>query len=324
MHSRRVAMWLVLSLAAACGCQTVPHTDLTFQRGVQLLAAGSPKTAIPLLTQVVASVPDGPEPHAMLALAYALDLQSERAIFEAAQARRSRQEPPGWERMAVGIAELSRGRQAESIHHFEHLVSRLPSESPMSLAARQWMTMALLLEGDYNRAIELLDELAAATPARTTALLWAVLVHCRQGQVPQAAETLTWVAKEIALPRPAPLKVGPDADDHALYEAAVLALAEGNLAAAEEFLVLIQQRSPKACDAPTWLALIAAARGDWTLARSRLRDACNTGALKSQGVAHQLHGVICAMEGMPENVVSSMVSGQRLLGRRSSPASCAR
>jgi len=78
-----LALILAAGLCVLGGCQqAIPPSDLTLSRGSQLLAAGSPKSAIPLLSQTVISTPDGPEPMAMLSLAYALDLQPERAIAE--------------------------------------------------------------------------------------------------------------------------------------------------------------------------------------------------------------------------------------------------
>ncbi len=310
-------------LILASGCRIAPEaatqTDLTFQRGAQLLATGSPKTAIPLLTQVVASVPDGPEPHAMLSLAYALDLQSERAIAQAAQVKRKPGEPPGWERMAVGIAELARGRPGEAVRQFDDVKAQVAPEGPMSIAISQWLILALLLQEDHQRALELLDELALS-PAGTTALLWRVLVYSRQGETEKAVQALTAVAGDVAVPRPAPVNMGQKATDHMLYDAAISALRDGNLDEAEEIFADLQQRHPRAFDAPAWLALIAAAGGDWPTARSRLDEAQMLGSMQSRGIAHQLHGVVCAMERMPEQVVRAMVVGQRLLGRGSSPA----
>ncbi len=320
-------MWktraIIPILILASGCRIAPdsaiQTDLTFQRGSQLLATGSPKTAIPLLTQVVASVPDGPEPHAMLSLAYALDLQSERAIAQAAQVKRKSGEPPGWERMAVGIAELARGRPDEAVRQFDDIREQVGPESPMRVAISQWLIMALLLREDHQRALELLDELAL-TPAGTTALLWRVLVYSRQGDTDEAVQALTAVAGDVAVSRPAPVNIGQEMGDHMLYDAAIRALGDGDLEEAEKIFDDLQQRHSRAYDAPTWLALIAAADGDWTSARSRLDEARLLGSMQSRGIAHQLHGVVYAMERMPEQVVRAMVVGQRLLGRGSSPA----
>src|SRR5882724_9366299 len=100
-----------LSLSLLGGCQSTSKPalvggDMTFQRGAQLLASGSPKSAIPFLTQTIASQPDGPEPLALLSLAYALDLQDQRAIMEAALVHRPDGSAPGWEFVAVGIAQM--------------------------------------------------------------------------------------------------------------------------------------------------------------------------------------------------------------------------
>src|ERR1035437_5995380 len=112
MRLLHVTLLLFVALAGIAGCarQTAAHepATLTLQRGAQLLAAGSPKSAIPFLTQTIAAAPDGPEPLARLSLAYALDLQDERAILEAQQVRRPKGSAPGWELVAPPIAQMPR------------------------------------------------------------------------------------------------------------------------------------------------------------------------------------------------------------------------
>lgn len=320
MRLKKISFLMAAGLALLTGCRQTVHTDLTFQRGVQLLAAGSPRFAIPFLTQVITSAPDGPEPHAMLALAYALDLQSDRAILQAGQVRRGKREGPGWELVAVGIAEMAKGHASEATRHLEQVVSTGPQGSPMALAARQWHVLSLLLQGNHAKALESVEELAKPGPLRTTALLWAVLIHTQQSRSSQAAEALSLAAEEIAVLEPHLPDDSQEADDQTLYDAAVVALAKGELAKANSLFDSVQHRNPKASDTPVWLSLITAANGDWTSGRSKLKEACSNGLLRSRGLANHLFSVVCATEKRPETMIQSLLAGQRLLGRNNLPA----
>ena len=320
MRLKKIGFLMAVGVAILSGCQQTVHTDLTFQRGVQLLAAGSPKSAIPFLTQVIASAPDGPEPDAMLALAYALDLQSDRAILQAGQVRRAKGEAPGWELVAVGIAEMAKRRDSEATRHLGLLVSNIPQGCPMGLAARQWLALSLLLQGHDAKALESAETLTNTGPARTTALLWTVLIHAQRDRPSQAAEALAQAAQEITVLEP-PLPNGDaEEDGQDLYDAAVAALAKGELQEATGFFNSVAQRDSNASDAPVWLSLIAAANGDWQLGRSKLREACGNGSLRSRGLANHLFSVVCAIERRPEAMIQSIVVGQRLLGRSNLPA----
>jgi len=320
MRPKTIGFLMAAGVAILAGCQRTAHTDLTFQRGVQLLAAGSPKSAIPFLTQVIASAPDGPEPHAMLSLAYALDLQSDRAILQAGRVRRARGEAPGWERVAVGIAEMVKGQESEATQHLQQAAATVPQGGPMALATRQWLMLSLLLEGNQAGALRSIEELAKFPPAHTTALLWAVLIHSQQGRFVQAAESLVRAAKDIAGSDPHLPEGGQEPDDQSLYDAAISALAKGELAKARDLFDSLQQRNATASDAPVWLSLIAAANGDWPPGRSKLKEACGYGSLRSQGLANHLFSVVCAIERRPEAMIQSIVLGQRLLGRSDLPA----
>jgi hypothetical protein len=320
MRLREIGFLMAAGLAILAGCQQTAHTDLTFQRGVQLLAAGSPTSAIPFLTQVIASAPDGPEPHAILALAYALDLQSDRAISQAGQVRRAKGEAPGWELVALGIAETAKRRDSEATRHLDLLVSNIPQGCPMGLAARQWLALSLLLQGHDAKALESAEALANTGPARTTALLWTVLIHAQRDRSSQAAEALAQAAQEIAVLEPSLPNGDAEEDGQDLYDAAVAALAKGELEKATGFLNSVAQRNPNASDAPVWLSLIAAANGDWPSGRSKLREACGNGSLRSRGLANHLFSVVCAVERRPEAMIQSIVVGQRLLGRSNLPA----
>jgi predicted Zn-dependent protease len=305
-----------LALFALAGCRQTPATDLTFERGVQLVAAGSPRLAIPFLTQVITSAPDGPEPHAMLSLAFALDLQGERAILQAAQVRRPAGEPPGWEGLAVGIARMTQGQYPEAVRTLKKLSDTTPPNDPMAVSAAQWLALALLHEGDSEGAVAALEPLAAVGPARTTALLWMVLIQSRGSDAAEAARRLGEAARAVAVPQ------GPVADVEledvqVVYDAAVAALASGTPREAERMFSVVQRRSPNSFDAAVWLSLIAAADGDWSVARARLRDACSQGSYRSQGLANHLYGVVCALERKPDATVQVIVVGQTLLGRGS-------
>jgi hypothetical protein len=320
MRLEKIGFLMAAGMAILAGCQQTAHPDLTFQRGVQLLAAGSPKSAIPFLTQVIASAPDGPEPHAMLALAYALDLQSDRAILQAGQVRRAKGEAPGWELVALGIAEMARRRDSEATRHLDLLVSNIPQGCPMGLAARQWLALSLLLQGHDAKALESAETLANTGSARTTALLWTVLIHAQRDRSSQAAEALAGAAEKIAVWEPHLSSGGAEEDGQDLYDAAVAALAKGELEKATGFFNSVVQRNPNASDAPVWLSLIAAANGDWPSGRSKLKEACGNGSLRSRGLANHLFSVVCAIERRPEAMIQSIIVGQRFLGRSNLPA----
>ena len=322
MRFTQIAALAVAGLTALAGCEQPVSTDMTFQRGVQMLAAGSPKSAIPFLTQVIASVPDGPEPHAMLSLAYALDLQADRAIAQAGQVRRPKGAAPGWECVAIAVAAMTQNRPDDAVGHLRGLVNQAPPGSPVSTAARQWLVLALILKGDHKAALEMLDGLAKPGPTRLTALLWGAIVHARQNQPEEAAKSIVQGAAEVsAAASSQDLRRGDSAaDDQGLYDDAVAAVAKGDLAKGEMLFAVLQQRSPRACDAPVWLALMAARKGDWSVTSGRFKETCQVGSPRSQGLTYHLFSVICALEGRPDAMVQSMVTGQRMLGRSRQPA----
>lgn len=320
----QVGLLVCASLAVLVGCEPPVRTDLTFQRAVQLLAAGSPRSAVPLFMQVIASTPDGPEPHALLALAYALDLQSDRAVQQAAEARRHRPaaEGPGWEGVATGLAEMAEHRPGEATGHLEQVIAGAPGASPIAWAARQWRTMALILANDQARSAASLEELIDHGPTRMTALLWAVVIHSQRGQKAQALQRLTLAAQEAygAAGRDLDKEAAADLDDQGLYDAAIATVARGDLAKGDSLFRILLQRNPDAGDAPVWLALLAGAGGEWTSARGQLRDACQAGSLKSQALANHLLSVAYALENRPDMMIQSVVTGQRLLCRGGLPA----
>jgi tetratricopeptide (TPR) repeat protein len=316
MHKLAKGLALLALTVALAGCQ-LPPTDMTFQRGSHLLAAGSPKSAIPFLSQTVASVPDGPEPLALLSLAFALDMQPDRAIAEAALVKRPAKQPPGWEAVAVGIAEMTRRRPEQAEESLQRVVSSAPADSPIGRAARQWLTLAQVLAGHRDQAVETLQSLAESTPMKASAMLWATLLHAQAGRQKQAAESLTQCAAAVTRNEPVP---AGELSGQALYDSAVATAAAGDLDAAQVRFATLTEQDPAAADTPVWKALLAAVRGDWPSARALLKDACRTGALRSRGLANQLFAVVSALEDRPDAMIEHMLAGQRLLGRSATPA----
>jgi thioredoxin-like negative regulator of GroEL len=340
-----MVMLLLVIAAALCGCQgskaEPAPLELTFNRGAQLLAAGSPKSAIPFLSQTIASTPDGPEPVALLALAYALDLQSEQAILQARKVPRGPGEAPGWEAVAVGIAETVRHRPEESIASLERVLARVGPESPLVPATRQWLALAQVVKGDHDAALVTLDQLARCPSMRSSALLWTLLIRAHdgqnepatgpvlyssnclliraRGQTPQAADALAECAGEVVATIGRPSVEGT-VNDQTLYDSAIASIAAGKLDNARTLFVMLKQRQTDGGDAGLWLALIAAAQGHWQAASDALSDACDTGPLPVRSLANQLCTVIRAMEDRPESMIQHMLAGQRLLGRDMGPA----
>lgn len=181
MQLRWLGILLAGALTALTGCQqqqqAVPASlDMTFQRGVQLLVAGSPKSAIPFLTQTVVAEPDGPEPLAYLSLAYALDLQGEQAILQAQKVHRPKDAAPGWEVVAVGIAQMTRRDPSAGVQELERAVAAVPPGGPIAPAARQWLALAQLLKGEHDQGVGTLRVLAHTPAMKSTAMLWITLI----------------------------------------------------------------------------------------------------------------------------------------------------
>ncbi|MGA2498347.1 MAG: hypothetical protein ABSH20_11435 [Tepidisphaeraceae bacterium] len=320
----RLAAYLVLALTAAlAGCQQPVASDMTYTRGAQLLAAGSPKSAIPFLSQTIASTPDGPEPIAMLALAYALDLQGERALLQAREVHRPQGSPPGWELVAVGIAQMTMHHPADAVATLQRVVHEVPAESPMSAAARQWLVLACLLNGDREAADQSLRTMAGSPAMQSSALLWTALMNASTGRSAQVAENLVQCGKAVVSNSGRQALAGSlvGADDQTLYDAAVAATAQGDLDTAQHLFATIDKRNPDACDAPVWLALLAGARQreDSQTTRGLLKQACQSGSLRSRGLASQLFSVVCALEDRPDEMIQSMLAGQRMMSRHNSP-----
>ena len=307
---------LLLGLA---GCQAPARPPgFSLDRGAQLLAGGSPKSAIPFLTQTVTSVPDGPEPVALLSLAYALDLQHDRAILQASKVRRRPGQGPGWEAVAVGIARMTEERPAEAVAALE-LVG---NDSPAATAARQWCVMALLLGGSRPEAIHALETMSGDPVLRTSASLWLAVVHEQNGRKDLAQAALECCAQTVASASGEMALRGDlnNADAQTLYDAGLAAVAKGDIAKAQYLLSRVRDRTLDACDTTVWLALIGGIQDDWQTCRNRLAAACETGSAPSRGLAAQVFSVVCALEDRPEAMIQYTLLGQRMLGRAAEPA----
>ncbi len=95
--------------------------------------------------------------------------------------------------------------------------------------------------------------------------------------------------------------------------------AAGNFETAQARFAGLQQEDADAADAPVWVALLVAAKGDWARAEGLLSEACRKGSPRSRGLANQLFAVVCAMADRPDAMIERMLAGQRLLGRSASP-----
>ena len=317
----RVLIFAAVILLLAAGC-TRPSTtsSLAFERGVQVLGAGSPRCAIPLFSQVIGSIPDGPEPHAMLAMAYALDLQPDPALRQADVARKKRKpgEDPGWECVATGIAALSQRRSAAAEQSFSQILAAAPKGSGIRNAAGLWMTLALLVKGESRQAMEFMErESAPDTPEgrSVTPLLWSVLICGQQGNTGDAAKSLAALARKVTVSRGAEGVQAGDlsaCSDQELRERGIVGLRQGRLDQATEMFAALHERSPGSGDALIWMALASAAQGNWRQAQDVLRDACQSGSRPSRSLANHLAGLASAFEGNPQEMIGHILTGQRL------------
>lgn len=224
-------MLKVLAAAGvAAGCAAPQAHTFTFQHGVHLLASGSPASAIPALSQVIASEPDGPEPHAILAVAYALDGRRDLAVVHAGEARRRRRRdhPPGWEGVALAVVAMREHEPSVAVRQLTEVAAGAPRPSPLAAAADRWLVLAQLQHGDFGAALTSLSrQPTAGTPQsetadpqgggrataqeRATLDLWAVLTYAYQGEHRAAGEALAEVARR-ARGRRSPAS-GPEGSD---------------------------------------------------------------------------------------------------------------
>jgi tetratricopeptide (TPR) repeat protein len=311
----KLALFWMLGLTLLLGlsgcAEPARPAGFSLDRGAQLLAGGSPKSAIPFLAQTVTSTPDGPEPVALLSLAYALDLQDERAILQAAQVHRR----PG---TGPGIARMTEDRPGEAVAALE-LVG---ADSPAASAAREWCAMALLLGGNRAEAIHALETMSGDPALRTSAALWLTVIQAQGGHKQEAQAALEVCAQTVASPSGEQALNGDlsNADAQTLYDAGLAALAKGDVAKAQQLLARVSERTLDACDTNVWLALIGGARDDWQTCRNRLAAACESGSAPSRGLAAQVFSVVCALEDRPAAMVQYTLLGQRMLGRAAEPA----
>lgn len=307
----------LLGALTACQQPHVPVKGFSLDRGAQLLIAGSPKSAIPFLTQTVAGVPDGPEPMALLSLAYALDMQDDRAISQAQRIHRPAGEAPGWEAVAVGIARMTQNREDDALESFQ----RVPNSALPAAAARQWMILTYLQAAREGDAIQMLEALATTDQMRITSMLWLTVIHEHRGKMDQALAALERCAEQASTASGAAALKGDlsSADAQTLYDAGIAAIAKGDLATAQALLSRVHEHTIDICDTPVWLALIAGIQKDWQTCRNQLADACENGSAPSRGLASELFSVVCALEDRPAAVVQYTLLGQRMIGRTGEP-----
>lgn len=318
---KKLAAFFIVAIAALAGCQqqqaSPPPPGFTYDRGERFLAAGSPKSAIPFLTQTVASTPDGPEPVALLSLAYALDLQADRAILQARRVRRPPGSERGWEFVAVGIAKMTQHLPDDAIMLLRQVAVEDPKKNPVALSARQWLSLAQILNNESDGALVTLADLAKTDSMRSSALLWTTLIEEQRGRPALAAAALTQAANAATTDSGRKALAGNlnGADLQTLYDAAIAALGSGDVNRAETLFAQVRVKDADSGDTPIWQALIAGVKQNWQTARNQLLAASEAGPEESRGLASQLFSVVCAMEDRPDMMVQYTLTGQRLLGR---------
>ena len=310
----------VAGLLLAAGCVEPARVGPTYRRGVDALTAGSPTSAIPFLTQAVATTPDNPQAHSMLAVAYAVAMESDLAIQTAHRVPADANAPavPGWKDMALGIAAVVQHQPDAAVEHFRRVLTSDRAPAGARRTAGQWVTLALLLKGDPAGAVESMQHwhsLVEHNGTGTTALLWATLVQAYLGKAPSAREGLVGIAECVGGPRrvrPPSSAEADRLDDQDLAAAAIAAVREDRIDDAERLFTALDTRHPNACDARVWLALIAAASGNWDETLERLKRARFEGSPQSRALANLLLSVTCALENRPQAMIQHMLIGQRL------------
>ena len=307
-------------LLLAAGCTENARVGPTYRRGVEALAAGSPMSAIPFLTQAVAAAPDDPKAHTMLAVAYAIAMEPRLAVRTAQGAPVGPNAPavPGWRDIALGIAAVVRHQPDDAAGHFRRVLTADRAPDGARQTAGQWLTLALLLNGDPDEAIESMQHwhsLADHNGTGPTALLWATLIQAHLGKAAKAREGLVSIAGCVGGPRrvtlPAASQIG-DLDDRELTAAGIAAVRQDKLDDAEKFFTALDARGPNTCDARVWLALLAAAQGNWGQTLERLKTAHADGPRQSRALANQLLSVARAIQNRPQAMIQHMLIGQRL------------
>jgi hypothetical protein len=219
--------------------------------------------------------------------------------------------------VAVGIAEMVQRRPADAQESLEHVVDTAGAGSSLGQATMQWLTLAQLLNGDRDQALETVQGLAESEPMKATAMLWAALIHAQAGRSQQASESLVQCAAAIASRREPAL--GGEVSGQSTYDSAVAAVAAGEIGPAQERFLLLQQDALSPADTAVWLAMIAGACGDWPESRAMLKEACHSSSPPARGLANQLFGVVCALEDRPDSMIEHMLAGQRAMGRHQAP-----
>ena len=200
---------------------------------------------------------------------YALDLQDDRAIRQAALVQRAPGEAPGWEFVAAGIAQMNQHAPQKAIATLQHGIAAQGPQSPIASAAMQWLALAQLLAGEDDRPIDTLQTLANSATSRFDCHIM-VDPHSRSSRPPEAG-----LPEPGALCRAIGHRVGKlaaqrglvGADDQTLYDAAIAATAQGDLDTAGRLFASVQQESDGGGDVAVWIAMITAARGDWLTSR---------------------------------------------------------
>ena len=300
--ARSFILAALAALLLAAGCAEPARVGPTYRRGVEALAAGSPMSAIPFLTQAVAAAPDDPKAHTMLAVAYAIAMEPRLAVRTAQGAPVGPNAPavPGWRDIALGIAAVVRHQPDDAAGHFRRVLTADRAPDGARQTAGQWLSLALLLKGDPDEATESMQNWHSLEHNGTgpTALLWATLVQAYLGKAPRAREGLLSIAGCVGGPRRVTLPAA--------------AIRQDKLDDAERYFAALDTRRPNTRDARVWLALLAAAEGNWGQTVERLKTACADGPPQSRALANQLLSVACALQNRPHAMIQHMLIGQRL------------
>ncbi len=318
--ARSLILAAVATLLLAAGCGQPARIGPAYRRGVEALAAGSPQSAIPFLTHAVVAAPENSQAQTMLAVAYAVAMEPDLAIQAAQRVPADPNAPvvAGWQDIALGVAALVQHQPDVAAEHFRRVLTAEAAADGAKRTAGQWVTLALLLKGDPAGAVESMQQwhrLVETNGTGTTALLWDTLIQAHLGDATSARECLVRLTARIAGPRRVKLPPAdqvPHLDDQDLTAAGIEAVRQDKLEDAKRLFAALDTRRPNACDARVWLALLAAAEGDWSQTLERLKSARFDGSAQARGLANQLFSVACALENRPQAMIQHMLAGQRL------------
>ncbi len=310
----------VATLLLAAGCAEPARVGPAYRRGVEALAAGSPKSAIPFLTHAVVAAPDNSQAQTMLAVAYAVAMEPDLAIQVAHRVPADPNAPAvaGWKDIALGIAAVVQHQPDVAAEHFRRVLTDEGAPDGARRTAGQWVTLALALKGDPAGAAKSIPRwhcLEDTNSTGATAMMWGALIRAHLGDAPGARECIVYMAARIAGPRRVKLPTDDQVthlDDQDLTAAGIEAVRQDKLDDAARLFAALDTRRPNACDARVWLALLAAAEGDWSQTLERLKSARFDGSAQARGLANQLFSVACALENRPQAMIQHMLAGQRL------------